>query len=99
MIIRIVKMVFRSEEIKSFETLFESIKHKIASFPGCTHLQLLKGIDNDNTYFTYSYWNSIEDLEAYRHSELFKDTWSKTKPLFAQKAEAWSVTEKFNSSK
>jgi hypothetical protein len=30
-------------------------------------------------------------LETYRHSELFKEVWSKTKPLFNAKPEAWSV--------
>jgi len=30
-------------------------------------------------------------LEAYRQSELFKNVWSKTKPLFNDKPQAWSV--------
>ena len=32
-----------------------------------------------------------EDLENYRNSKLFKDTWAKTKPLFLKPAEAWST--------
>ena len=31
------------------------------------------------------------DLDNYKHSELYKDIWSKTKILFNSKPEAWSV--------
>jgi heme-degrading monooxygenase HmoA len=41
--------------------------------------------------FTYSLWESEADLNAYRHSELFEDTWKHTKALFADKPAAWSV--------
>jgi heme-degrading monooxygenase HmoA len=41
--------------------------------------------------FTLSIWDDETALEAYRQSELFQTTWAKTKVLFAEKAEAWSV--------
>jgi|SRR5690554_5094590 len=91
MIIRIVKMTFRVDEIDNFKTVFENSKDKIRNFPGVQHLELLQGTDAPNVFFTYSYWKTAEDLENYRHSELFKTTWSKTKPLFEKKAEAWST--------
>ena len=48
-------------------------------------------MDKDNILFTYSSWNAAEDLENYRNSELFKETWSYVKSLFEAKAEAWST--------
>ena len=42
-------------------------------------------------FFTYSYWNSENDLNEYRNSELFAKVWAETKPMFAEKAQAWSV--------
>jgi len=42
-------------------------------------------------FFTYSYWKTEEDLENFRKSDLFKNVWSKTKPFFNAKPEAWSV--------
>lgn len=98
MIIRIVKMVFEEQNIDLFKQVFEERKEKIAGFEGCKHLQMLQDIHDVNTFFTYSYWINEEALNHYRHSELFKETWSKTKPLFAQPAEAWSVQEHFFSS-
>ena len=41
--------------------------------------------------FTISHWDSEAALELYRQSELFKFTWAKTKPLFEEKAQAWSL--------
>ncbi len=94
MIIRIVKMTFEKEKVNDFLELFDSSKLLIRNFEGCTHLQLLNDIDSPNIYFTYSYWQSINDLENYRNSELFKSVWSRTKILFSAKAEAWSVEQK-----
>lgn len=91
MLVRIVKMRFRESEIPTFLTNFEAVKNKIRAFPGCEFLELYRGKDDPRIFFTYSYWKSAEDLENYRHSPLFKGVWAETKPMFSDKAEAWSV--------
>ncbi len=91
MILRVVKMEFREEALDSFLVVFEASKAKIRAFEGCVHLQLWQDKENPSTVFTYSHWQSEQDLEAYRHSELFKATWAKTKVLFKEKAQAWSL--------
>ena len=48
-------------------------------------------INQTNVLFTYSYWQTEDNLNAYRDSELFAITWRDTKSKFASKAEAWSV--------
>jgi heme-degrading monooxygenase HmoA len=91
--IRIVKMTFDPDKVDEFESLFNDNKHKIRAFDGCTHLQLLKDINTPNQYFTYSFWKHLDNLEAYRTSELFAEVWSATKKLFIAKPEAWSVEQ------
>jgi quinol monooxygenase YgiN len=91
MILRIVQMTFRQELVTDFTTLFEDRKQTIRSFPGCTHLELWQDSARPNVFFTYSNWDSEADLNHYRFSEFFKDTWGKTKALFADKPQAWSV--------
>ena len=94
MIVRIVQMTFREDSVKDFTDLFESRKQTIRSFPGCTHLELWQDNTHANIFFTYSTWDSQADLDHYRFSDFFKDTWSKTKTLFAEKPQAWSVVIK-----
>jgi len=91
MIKRIVKMVFRSNETETFIQLFNERKANIRASKGCTHLELFRATQKEEIFFTYSFWESEEDLNNYRHSDLFKDTWAKTKILFAERPEAWSV--------
>ncbi len=91
MIVRIVKMSFRAEELDNFKQIFLTTKDKIRNFEGCKYVELLNDIQKPTIFFTYSHWESEEHLEKYRHSELFKTTWAKTKILFAEKAETWSV--------
>jgi quinol monooxygenase YgiN len=89
--IRIVKMHFREEETENFRALFEEVYPLISTFPGCTRLELLQDIHTPGIFFTYSFWEGPEELENYRRSELFANTWRKTKALFEQPAQAWSV--------
>ncbi len=91
MFTRIVKMEFKPENITTFLADFELVKHKIRSFEGCKHLQLWRDKRNPNIFFTHSHWLDESDLENYRHSDLFKGVWAKTKPLFKEKAAAWSI--------
>jgi (4S)-4-hydroxy-5-phosphonooxypentane-2,3-dione isomerase len=77
--------------VADFERLFVANKDKIAAFEGCLHLEILRDIDTPNIYFTYSKWQSKDDIEAYRQSKLFNGIWSNVKPLFSGKPEAWSV--------
>jgi len=88
---RIVKMSFDTAKIDLFLRNFNDNKNKIKNFEGCHHLELLRDKNNPSIFFTYSYWESEAHLEAYKNSELFKTVWAKTKTLFNNKPEAWSV--------
>jgi len=91
MIVRFVKMTFKPDKMDEFLQLFSEVKTKIRSFEGCEHLELMQDVNKKNIFFTYSKWVDEASLNQYRFSELFKNTWTKTKPLFLEKAEAWSV--------
>ena len=66
MIVRIVKMQFREDEVQNFKKVFDASKEKIRAFPGILHLELLQDRKDQCTLFTYSQWESEEDLEKYR---------------------------------
>ncbi len=97
MFTRIVKMQFKKENVPAFLANFEEVKEKIRNFPGCTFLELYNDKNDETIFFTYSRWKDEADLENYRTSELFKEVWSITKPMFKTKAEAWSVDTLFSS--
>ena len=91
MFIRIVKLSFHSENIQPFLANFEQMKHKIKAAPGNLYLELYQDKNNPGLFFTYSHWETEDDLENYRKSELFDNVWSFTKKLFNAKPEAWSL--------
>jgi quinol monooxygenase YgiN len=84
-------MEFKSNYVEKFKILFDQHKEKIRAFEGCEHLELWQDVHNKSVFMTYSYWQSEENLEQYRHSDLFKAVWSETKILFSDKPKAWSV--------
>lgn len=92
MIVRIVSMTFKKENVELFLNIFNSNIENIAGFKGCLSVKLLQDSDNKNRFFTISEWAKAEDLQSYRESELFKNTWNKTKTLFEDKPFAWSTS-------
>ncbi|MFL2663860.1 MAG: putative quinol monooxygenase [Crocinitomicaceae bacterium] len=96
MLVRIVKLTFKEEALSEFYREFETHKNNIASFPGCRGMKLLKGIDNPTVIMTYSHWDDKEALNKYRESDLFSGLWTKIKPMFGNKPEAWSHEIHFN---
>jgi quinol monooxygenase YgiN len=88
---RIVKLTFDPEKTGDFLAIFEEMKLQIRGFEGCNHLELWRSRSEPNVFFTYSLWDTEAHLDAYRHSELFQDTWRRTKALFVARPEAWSV--------
>ncbi|MEZ0607713.1 putative quinol monooxygenase [Fibrella sp. WM1] len=91
MLIRIVRMTFRADELDAFRAIFDGSRAKIRAFPGCQHLELLRDLDHPNVRLTLSHWESAEALETYRQSELFRSTWAITKVLFADRPIAFST--------
>ncbi|MBC3788156.1 putative quinol monooxygenase [Spirosoma utsteinense] len=90
MLVRIVRMTFQEDKLADFHAIFDRSKSHIRAFPGNAHLELLRDPDNPAIRMTYSLWNSADDLDAYRRSDLFRTTWAATKLLFADKAVAFS---------
>lgn len=84
-------MTFHPEKISDFIQIFKSGRETIRAFEGCHHVELLNDISNPNVFCTCSKWESEEYLSKYRESDFFKITWGKTKILFSEKPEAWSL--------
>lgn len=96
MLLRVVRLRLRDKEAADrFEALFSERRSRISSQPGCSHLELWQDAHEPLVFFTYSHWESEADLDRYRFSAFFKETWGLTKALFgAEKAQAWSVTRR-----
>lgn len=84
-------MTFNPDYIEDFLKNFDENKQSIRNFEGCRLLELYRDKNNSTIFFTYSYWESEMHLEQYRNSELFNRVWQKTKKLFSEKPQAWSV--------
>lgn len=89
-LIRIVRMTFRKDEVEHFLDLYRKSHQRIRDFKGCLHLELWQDYHNDHIFTSYSEWVDEEALEAYRHSEVFREIWKGTKRFFAGRPEAHS---------
>lgn len=92
MLVRIVRMTFRADVVDTFLEQFDASAPRIRAFPGCHHLELWRDADSPAVCTTYSHWEHQEALDRYRHSDLFRSTWSRVKPLFADRPVAHSYT-------
>lgn len=87
-IVRIVRMTFHPDKVDSFLDLFDRRSEQIRSSPGCEHLELLRGARYPNVMTTISVWKTEADLDRYRGSDLFAQTWRETRTMFAASPEA-----------
>lgn len=76
---------------EEFLVLFDQVSYHILSQEGCHALSLYADMADPCILYTDSLWETEDHLEAYRGSQLFRDTWKRTKLFFAQKAAAWSM--------
>jgi quinol monooxygenase YgiN len=90
-ILRIVRMEFQLENLETFKAVFDRSKALIRAFDGCLGLQLCADATDPAVWYTHSYWASPEHLEAYRHSELFRQTWAQTKVHFRARPQAFTL--------
>lgn len=93
MITRVVKMTFKQDDVQKFKQIFAESAALIQSFEGCNEVRLMQDKSNESVYFTLSKWQSEEHLNSYRSSVLFQTTWTKVKPMFSEKAQAWSLLD------
>lgn len=91
MLIRIVRMHFRTKEVPTFLALFQESRAKVRTQAGCSHLELCQDVAIPEVYYTISHWDAESSLNAYRDSELFEGIWARTKVLFADKPRAYSL--------
>lgn len=92
-LIRIVRMEFQADRLDEFDQLFDLNKQQIRAVKGCLSLELHRDLSASNVRYTYSTWTSEAALNAYRKSELFGQVWPRTKALFADKPQAFSLVK------
>ena len=93
MLIRLVRMYFRPDEVERFLTMYEQTRPIIASQPGCRSVQLVRQIDDPAAFATWSIWDDQAALDAYRRSEFFRSFWPEVRALFRAPAEAVSFEQ------
>lgn len=93
MLIRIVRMTFKEEKVADFLHIFQASQPLISQFEGCVDVKLFRDHNYPNVYYTKSLWIGHDALEKYRNSVLFESTWAKTKILFDDRPQAYSLVD------
>ena len=83
----------QEKEVDTFKSYFQTVCEIIRHQPGCQLLQAWQDINDPRIFFTYSVWDSENDLEVYRNSAFFLQFWKTVKPWFSDKAEVWSFNK------
>lgn len=93
MITRIVRLTIKPTHFHEFISTYSAAQIQIKDFEGCKELSLQQDKNDSNVVYTISRWDSEEHLNRYRNSNLFIGIWKTVKPMFAARADAWSMQE------
>jgi quinol monooxygenase YgiN len=91
MIVRIVRMQFVPERIEDFKKTFNNAYTNIRNFDGCRFLSLYQDEKDATVFYTISKWEHPDQLEGYRNSDLFRQTWAITRSFFSGPPQAYSL--------
>lgn len=90
MLARLVRMRFQPDKVDQFLALYAAAHPAIRTQPGCYSVQLVRAADDPTIFATWSLWEDVQALDAYRTSSFFVQFWPQVKALFRQPAEATS---------
>lgn len=94
MIQRIVKLTLSKQtDLEAFRVIYDARNPMKNKVKGCRSVKIMKEINDENVYYTVSMWDSDADLEAYRSSAYFKETWPMVKAHLAVRAEAFTLKD------
>lgn len=93
MVERIVRLEFMPDKVGEFKAIFEEVKTKVRTSPGCLGMTLFVDAESPSVFYTISQWESEKYLEDYRHGELFQNSWARMRVLFGGKAQAFTIKE------
>ncbi len=91
MIKRFVILTIRTECIVDFLKMYNSEKNTIMAAHGCRHLELLNDINDPRLFITFSIWDSEDDFNAYRASQVFLKIWDEAGKMFDADPKAYST--------
>ena len=94
MIKRIVRLTVKDAASKeAFQEIYRSRNPFKNGVIGCLEVKVMQDVNDDDVFYTVSLWGSNDDLEAYRKSDYFAETWPLVKAQLSKPAEAFSMTE------
>jgi len=90
-------MVWRWVEMPAYADKVPLLQEKLLAqaphtrnFPGCLYLQLFYQPEGP-TFYSLSQWESLEALEKYRASQLFRAFWGAIRPYFRAEPRAHTL--------
>ncbi len=93
MIVRIVRMVFPPDLREPIAQKLLAQAPKVRAFAGCEGLALHLDSERSGVFYSISRWASLEALETYRNSELFRTFWAELRPHFIEPPQAFTLRD------
>ena len=85
-----VRLTFSPETVDAFDEMYVQFEARIEAWPGCQMVRSMKVPGQPCQRATLSFWETQNDLDAYRKSTLFGEVWPATKAFCAAPPEAQS---------
>ena len=96
MIIRVVKIPIKDASINSFIKRIPIISNEVRRVSGCIHNDIFRDKMKENIFYSYTIWNSDEDIEKYLGSQYYKDIWGDLWDYFEGTPKSWKIDNIFD---
>ena len=88
MIIIRVKLDIKAEEIKTLLAYMKTEVQKVNAIDGCEIYAFHQNTNGSNKFLLYEEWRDMDSFDAYKNSDVFKQTMATLSPLMASKPDS-----------
>ncbi len=89
-------MTLKEAHVDSFKKRIPIISIEVRRVSGCMHNDIFRDKNKDNVFYSYTIWNSEEDIEKYLNSQYYKEIWNDLWDYFKIEPQAWKIDNIFD---
>lgn len=88
MISRLVALRIHPDRQTQLAEVLAGSAPRVRTVAGCQGLTIVQDISDPLHYLTWSQWDSVAGLEAYRHGPVYAEVWPRIRACLAERAHA-----------
>lgn len=91
MVVRLVALRVQTDRQAELAAVLAESYPRVRAVSGCQGIQILQDVTDSLRYVSWSLWDTVEALEAYRAGPVYAEVWPRIRACLAERAQAQTL--------